>query len=145
MGEDVLEVQIERLISEEDFLRMRVDEYTEVIIEKDRNRFIIKCGFCMGLGTVDWSKTCPVCYGKGMVVLLIPDDSFLSPKNEYEILKCTFCSGFGRKSRYSDEICPVCKGVGAIIGTFPRIKCLRCGGARSYMTQNARYVKELVV
>jgi len=71
------------------------------------DRVIVKCAHCSGTGIKPThSETpCPICTGKGAVLLQID--------GELPLVVCAFCSGSGIKPTYSETPCPQCKGCGA--------------------------------
>ena len=106
-------------------------KYTVVIIEKLPDAFLVKCGYCNGTGEHPRKyQTCPVCGGKGRVLLRIPPDFSC----DVGILKCAYCNGTGEHPhRY--ETCPACHGVGSTVRCFPRIKCGYCNGSGGHPHQ----------
>ena len=71
------------------------------------DRVIVRCAHCKGGGVKpNYSETpCPVCSGKGVLLLVID--------GEFPLVVCAFCKGSGIKPNYSETPCPQCKGSGA--------------------------------
>jgi len=89
---------------------IEIVKYSVVIIERLPDAFLVKCGYCKSSGEHPRKyQTCPVCEGKGRVLLRIPPDF----NCDVGILKCAYCNGSGEHPRRY-ALCPTCGGAGSV-------------------------------
>ena len=101
-----------RVRRNQEVLQMGIEivKYSVVIIERLPDAFLVKCGYCKSSGEHPRKyQTCPVCEGKGRVLLRIPPDF----NCDVGILKCAYCNGSGEHPRRY-ALCPTCGGAGSV-------------------------------
>jgi len=77
---------------------------------------IYPCAFCQGAGEKPRGTKCPVCQGKGQVLMKPP------------VIGCIYCKGRGEERRASHLTCSVCRGKGFVSVTEPLGVCPHCRG-----------------
>ena len=115
---------------------MGILKITTVIIEKNPDSFLVKCGSCNGKGRYlrDSSYRCKVCDGSGVILLNVPSE-WLS--EDIGLVNCGSCDGKGRYLRDTSYKCKVCSGVGVLVKCFPRVICGSCNGKGRYLNDTS--------
>jgi DnaJ-class molecular chaperone len=67
-------------------------------------RTTVDCAFCGGTGRDPNIGRCPICYGKGKLLI--------ETERNTELVKCAFCNGTGHDPNIGR--CPVCYGAGVV-------------------------------
>ena len=115
---------------------VKIERYTEVIIEKEPDYYVVECRHCRETGqkypgkggsNSDSKYECPTCDGVGFNKIAVGSGEGL--------YKCRHCRGTGQKypgkgDTNSDRKyeCPTCSGLGVLTLTGPRIECQHCRG-----------------
>lgn len=109
-------------------MRVVVERYEVVVLERLPVGWIVRCAMCKGSGIKPgYSETnCPSCGGVGKRKLMLPDNADMSL--DWGPVFCGFCQGTGIKPGYSETKCPLCDGRGVQTGAFPRAVCGKCKG-----------------
>jgi DnaJ-class molecular chaperone len=116
---------------------VKIETYTEVIIEREPDFWIVECRHCRGTGqkypayggkSGKRKHKCPTCGGTGANKITVPSGE--------DLYKCKHCRGtgqkypkYGGKSGKRKHKCPTCGGKGVLSLESPRIKCSHCEGS----------------